>query len=382
MTVGDWLVRDAGLDRALRLWIRTRPRQGNARLYSDAVCEADVRVEAAELADELLTLLKDYPASAAPGIDEGKIKAAARGWPLVWATGRVALSRRWSADQPPGWEDVGRDGLELARAAATADAYHALLTEAGRLKVTNARRLYEFLDSSVVVRNAVQNEMQKAAKVKVAFDPDQVAVAEVHLSMRDLLRILTRAHQEQYHGGEFEAADFREMTLLAGKDDLLGAGLAIPPAHTLLRSRQAMIEYNAPEWADKTLAANGRFEPADGESPDEAAVREAARLDAVTRLKKQIEALVIQKNVTVADFLSYYQDLKDDVALFLSSARVVAPPTSQPAGGVEVEVELPLRRLWEIVRREMKSEEVEPPEAPAEEAAPEAPATAPAKDTP
>lgn len=383
VTVGEWLVRDAGLDRALRLWIRTQPRQGNVRLYSDAVCEADVRVEPPEVSAELIELLKDYPASAtALGLDEGKLKAAARAWPLLWATGRATVSKHRPTDQPPGWEDVSREGLELARGAATADAYHALLAEAGRLKVTNARRLHEFLDSSEAVSSAVQTEIQRAVKAKVTFDPDQVAVAEVRLSMRDLLRILTRAHQEHYRGEEFEAADFREMTLLAGKDDLVGTGLATPPGHTLLRSRYAAIEYDAPKWAATTMTATGRVEPADGETPDKATLHEAARLDAVTRLSLQIEGLVIQKSVTVADFLSYYQDLKDDVALFLSGARPVALPTTLPAGGVEVKVELPLRRLWEIVRRDMKVEEVEPADATTEGTLPAAPTTAPAKETP
>ena len=180
-------------------------------------------------------------------------------------------------------------------------------------------------------------------KAKLTFEPDQVAVAEVQLSMRELLRIVTRAQQEHYRGTEFEAADFREMALLGGKDDLVGTGLATPPVHTLQRTRYAPIEHNAPEWVGTTLTATGRYEPADGDAPDDAAAREAARLDGVLRLSKQIEALVIQKNVTVAEFLSYYQDLKDDVALYLSGALLVAAPTSQPAGGVEVKVRLPLR---------------------------------------
>jgi hypothetical protein len=383
VTVGDWLTRDAAVDRALRLWVRTRPRQGNVRLYSDAVCESDARIEPQELSATLLKLLSDYPASATTlGLDESKLKTAARGWPLLWATGRATVSKHRPTDLPPGWEDVSREGLELARAAATADAYHALLAEAGRLKVTNARRLYEFLDSSDEVRNAVQSEIQRAVKAKLTFEPDQVAVAEVQLSMRELLRIVTRTQQEHYRGTEFEAADFREMALLGGKDDLVGTGLATPPVHTLQRTRYAPIEHNAPEWVGTTLTATGRYEPADGESPDDAAAREAARLDGVLRLSKQIEALVIQKNVTVAEFLSYYQDLKDDVALFLSGAHLVAAPTSQPAGRVEVKVGLPLRRLWEILRRDMKLEEVEPPETPSEGASSAVPPSSPAKERP
>lgn len=374
VTIADWLMRDVELDRALRLWARTRPAQGPLRLYSDAVGETDVRVEPAELLAELLVLAEDYPAAAgAARVDAGKLKAAAGAWPILWATGRAAVSKEAHPSRPPGWDDVTPEGVELARAAATADAQNALLAAAGRLKVTSARRLHEFLESSDEVRQAVQAELQRAAKVKVEFAPDQVAVVEVRIALRDLLRILTRVYQEAYHGGDFEAADFREMVLLAGQDELAATGLATPPSDAALRSRYTPIELNVPAWAATALSAMGRFELGDGETAEPAAQVQAARLDGIARLGEQIEKLVIQKDVKVAEFLGYHQELKDDVALFLNSARVVTAPVALPAGGVEVKVELPLRRLWEIVRRGMKLEEVEPPPA-----ASDATATAPA----
>jgi hypothetical protein len=380
-TLADWLRTDVDLDRALRLWVRTRPRQGNARLYSDALCEADVRIEPAELLEQLLTLLGDYPASAtATGLDAGKLKAAAHNWPILWATGRAALSKTLRSGQPPGWEDVTAEGVELARGAATADAYHALLTAAGRLKVTSARRLHEFLDSSPAIRDAVQAELQRTAKVKVEFAPDQTAVVEVRVTMRDLLRILTRAHQELYHGDEFEAADFRQMALLAGQEDLTSTGLATPPAAARLRSHYEPIEYDLPDWAATTLTAIGRYTPPDGETPDPAAQRDAARLDGVDQLSKQIGLLVIRNGVTISEYLAYHQDLKDDVTLLLSGARLVAQSPAQPDGGASVKVELPLRRLWEILRRSMKLEEVEPP--PTTAATTTAPSNPPEREKP
>ena len=50
------------------------------------------------------------------------------------------------------------------------------------------------------------------------------------------------------------------------------------------------------------------------------------------------------------------------VSMTTGSARVTAM-TTRTTGAVEVKVELPLRRLWEILRRSMKVEEVEPPAA-------------------
>jgi hypothetical protein len=362
VTVRDWLMRDADLDRTVRLWTRARPAQGHARLYADAVCEVDLRIAPGESLTELLSLVEAFPAAAtATRVDADKLKSAAARWPILWTTGRAAVSKGARSGQPIGWEDVAPEGTELARAAATADAYNALMVAAGRLKVTSARRLREFLDSSDEVRQAVQGELQRAARPKVDFAPDQVVVVEVRVSLRDLLRILTRVHQEHYHGEDFEAADFREMALLAGQDELTATGLATPPSESAVRSRYEPIEFDVPEWAATTLAATGRYTAAAGETVDPDAAGEAARLDGSARLYQQTEKLVIQKNVAIGEFLGYHQELKDDVALFLSGTRVVAAPTALPAGGVEVKVELPLRRLWEIVRRGMKLEEVEPP---------------------
>jgi hypothetical protein len=366
VTVADWLLREADLERALRLWVRTRPARGAMRLYSDGVGEVDVRLTPAELLPALLTLVRDYgPAATAARIDAAQIKAAADRWPILWTTGRAAVAKAGRSPVPPGWEDVDREGTELARAAATADAQNALLAVVGRLKVSSARHVQEFLDSNAEVRQAVQAELQRAAKAKVEFAPDQVAVVEVRVTMRDLLRILTRVFQEYYHGSEFAVADFREMVLLAGQDDVVAAGLAPPPSESILRGRYEPIELDVPDWAASTLAATGRYVPGDGESPEPAALATAARLDGAAQLGRQIEQLVLQKGVIVAEFLGYHQGLKNDVALFLTGTRVVSEPAELPGGGMEVKVELPLRRLWEIVRRDMKSEEVEPPPAPA-----------------
>lgn len=374
VTLGDRVLRDVELDRALRLWGRTRPREGNARHYSDAVCEVDVRAEPADLLEELLRLRAEYPAAFPDELDAAQLRRAARDWPILWATGRAALDRVTRAGPTRGWEDVSAAGAELARAAATADAYGALLAEAGRLKVTSARRLREFLDSSPAVRAAVQAELQRAARAKADFAADQVAVVEVRIDLRELLRILTRVHQEHYRGQDFAAADFRQMTLLAGRDELVATGLAAPPSATGGRGRYEPIEFNVPAWAATSLSAVGRYEPAADETADAAAQAAAARLDGIAQLDRQIAALVIQQPVTLAEYLGYHQDLKDDVALFLSGARVVAAPETTSTGGVEVRVELPLRRLWEIVRRDMKLEEMEPPAsapaAPAERTTP------------
>jgi hypothetical protein len=189
-----------------------------------------------------------------------------------------------------------------------------------------------------------------------------VAVVQARLDMRELLRILAQAHQAGYEGGEFTAADFRTMALHAGQEELVGTGLGTPPSHTMLPQRFAGVELDVPDWASRTLSAPGQFRPAEGTALDPSALGQAARLDAIEQLYAAVERLIVQGDITVADYLSYHHDLKSDVALWLSGAHVTQPPTNVPDGGIEVQVELPARRLWEILRRNMQTIEVIPPE--------------------
>ncbi len=368
-TVGDWLAQDADLDRAVRLWVRAQPRHGQPRLYSDGVCEADVLVMPDGLRDRLLALLDEYgPAAQASQVDAASLRASAGRWPVLWATGRSQLRDHQRSDHEPGWANVTSEGMLLARRAAEADAYQALLDEAGRLKVTQARRLREFLQSGNTVRDAVRDAIRRAATARVEFAPDQVAVAQVSLDIRVLLRILTQVHAEHYAGDAFAAADFREMALLAGRGAISAQGLAPPPERTILRNRYEPIEYNAPDWAAQTLRAGGRFVPPEDEAVPSDAALTAARLSAADAMREKVEALVIQQSVTVSDFVGYHQALKEDVTRFLTGVRLTGRPRELADGGVLVEVELPLRRLWELVRQHMKLEEVDPPEKETQEA--------------
>ncbi len=380
LTLADWMTRDLALDRAVRLWCRTQPRHGAVRHYSDGVSEADVQASPAELCERLLHLLGEDPAAARQaGVSASELRAAAAEWPTLWATGRVSLTASLGGDRPVGWENVTREGMELARRAAGADAVVALLHEAGRLRVGASRRLSEFLQSGEAVRTAVMRGIEQAATTRVQFAPDQVAVAEARLDLRELLRILTRAHAEQYSGDEFTVADFREMVLAAGRTELVGTGLAAPPSATVVRSTGVLAEYDLPAWVETSLRATGRVRPEDAggtalsptTAPGGAPVplAEAARVLAIEQLARQVEALVIQRDVTVGAFVAYHQDLKDDIVLFLSGARPVGPARVLADGSVEATVELPLRRLWEIVRRKMRLEEAAPAR-PAEGATP------------
>jgi hypothetical protein len=360
-TVANWVAQDVGADRALRLWCRSLPRRAGTRFYSDASCDVDVCLSSAELRQQLASLLRNHPGLPEAGVSEADLARAEKGWPIVWSTGSAALSERSQTRRPDGWEDVTYEGVQVTRRVAAADACHALFEQAGRLKVTPARQLREFLESDDAVADAVLEGLQKAATVTVECGFDQVAVAEARINLTDLIRILTDVHQQHYRGDAFHAADLRDMALTVGRGELKAAGLAVPPSRYVTKAEYELIELDRPPWADKTLSATGRYEPQDGEEVAEFIRVGIARFDGMDRLRQRILALVIQRDVTVEQFVGYHRELKQDVVTFLGGTRVVGHPKTLPDGGLEVRVELPLRRLWLIVCRAMARIEVAPP---------------------
>lgn len=367
LTLAAWGSQDYALDRELRAWLRSRPRLFQPRFFSDGVCEVDARVSAAELREKLLELLaqrgkEGVERKGAAGVTDRDIREAARRWNVQYATGTAALAERDAGQKRPlGWEDVTFDGVQIAASAAAADARECLLRAAAKLKVTNAHLVGEFLESGDAVREAVLAALQKAAGVKVRHEPDQVAVAEATVSISDLIRILSDAHASAYRGDVFHAADFREMALINRPGDLSAEGAAGPPASQILRSPYEPIELDAPGWVGETLTVEASYLPLDedGTYGDDVRV-ELARVEAMDALRRRIEKLVIQRDVTVEQFLGFHPRLKGDVVTFLTAARPVFF-IARGDGTATVRAELPLRRLWEIVKLGMRVEEVDPP---------------------
>lgn len=360
-SVGAWLNRDVGLARAARLWLRSLPKTGAVRVYSDGSADVDLRLTADALRAKLSELASRFADRLGEATGAPAASRASRGWPTLWVTGTSSLAERDETRKTPGWEDVAIEGLQVARLAAAADAVHALLEEAGALKVTAARRLQDFLDSDAAVRAAVAEQVRAAAHVALSAELDQVVVAEARLPLADLIRILSDTHARLYTGGLFHAADFREMALNVRQRELRAVGLAPPPDRYLLRNEHELIELDQPAWAVQGLEGQGRYQPREGVDLATEVTAEIARLEGLDGLRRRVEELQIAEGLTVERLLGLRAELKDDVIVFLSGARIAAPASVAADGAVSVKLELPLWRLWRIVRRGMEEVEVDPP---------------------
>lgn len=357
--LGEWTATAAELDRALWSWVRSRPRYGQSRLYSDGACEVDLHFEPEALRDQLLGWLADETLRIAARLEPAAVRRAADRWTPAWFTGAAEPAERDQSGRPAGWEDVSNAGLELARAAAAADAHAALFSEVGRVRLSAASRVREFTERDEATRAAVRAKLERAAALTVAFEPDQVAVATARLSLADLVRLLGEVQSATPSASASSAFDFAEIVMQANRATIEAVGLAPPPRDARLTGRTRWEAVDPPAWVSTTLTAVGRS-PSDA-GRDEAAG--AARMAAIDALREQVEALTIQDDMTVAQFVEYHQALKPDIVLFLSAARPVGGPRLLASLAVEQRVELPLSRLWEIVRRAMTPVERPPGEA-------------------
>jgi hypothetical protein len=359
LTVAAWAQRTRRRARGLHLWIRTLPRYGEVQVYSDGTADVAVRLEPGGLRGALERLQSECPGIGV-ALDARALRRAEARWPVLWSTGTARLSDRPSARKPIGWENVTFDGMEHARRAAEADALLALLARIGDLALPDGRKLGAFLEADDGVRSAVAEALEQSAAVTVSFAPDRVAVGEARIGTRALLRLLIDVHGRLRAGDAFHAADFRAMALAADAEELSATGLAAPAESAIVRPQYVPLELDVPAWAGEALRAVGVHETSATEASPSAELIGLARLDGIDRLRRQVEALVLQHDVTVAEFLGTHEELKDDVIIFLSGARLAGLAQTPAAGVVTVPVELPLERLWRILRRGMEVVEALP----------------------
>lgn len=352
LSVGAWAGRSVERDRALRQWLRSRPAVGPLRVYSDSTAEQDVRVEPGELAGFLTGL------SGGGDADPPNFPIAAQRWSVLWLTGEAALSQRGGPQSPAGWEDISFEGVQVARRAAQADAVRWLLERAGRLKVTNTRALAEFLQADPAIDAAVTNALLEQARFEFELAADQVAVVTAQIAAPALVRILQQVFDEHGDRSDFRSADFREMAAVTPDTALREQGMAAAPPRYRLTPEFRLIELDVPEWAGRTLRAEVRT-PLDG-AADDAALRSAA----IDELTQRVSELPVSAEVSVGRLLASRPELKDDVIVFLHGVRLVSVTRGSGDAPSRAIAELPLRRLWQVVRRGIPTIEADPPESP------------------
>ncbi|MBW7904668.1 MAG: hypothetical protein H3C42_03755 [Phycisphaerae bacterium] len=354
LSVGRWAAQDPNVDRALRAWLRARPPHGPARRFhgdggNGRACDVDVRLDAQTLLDRLLELRTAHRSM----LSEERVRAAARGWPRLWATGDAAENESPPTSDAPGWEDVTPAGLEMAREAAAALAILELLEQCAALKLTPVRTLAEIVVDGQM-RDALRGILAAASETTVELEAGQVVRAEACIDVARLAAALREFAYSDPAGRDLGVDDFREMVLRARASRLCAVGHAVPPDSQRPQHEPAAPCSGAPAWARQTIRTTGRT--ACVSVLVHAAVREElARQDAIQRLRDEALALPAGPGLTVGQRLGYdtaawpESAAMQDFETFLAAARLTGAAQAGDERTFSVEVELPLRRLWLIV---------------------------------
>jgi hypothetical protein len=355
LSVGRWAAQDPNVDRALRAWLRARPQHGPARRFrgggsNGGACDVDVRLDAQTLLERLLEVRTEHRSR----LSEERFRAAAGGWPRLWATGSAAEDEPAATSESPGWEDVTPAGVEMARGAAAALATADLLEQCTALKLTPVRTLAEVVVEGEM-RDALRGILAAVCETTVELDASQSARAEACIDVARLAAALGEtARSDLAASRDVGVDDFREMVLRARASRLCAVGYAVPPDSQRPWPGPAARSAGAPAWAGQTIRTTGRT--ACVSALVHSALREElARQDAIRRLRNETLALPANAGLTVGQLLGYdtatwpESGASQDFETFLAAAR----PTGAAQAGDERtfcgEVELPLRRLWLIV---------------------------------
>ena len=159
-------------------------------------------------------------------------------------------------------------------------------------------------------------------------------------------------------------SDLASIVRLASVRRLRAAGYGLPPSSTLRKNPYAVVDLDEPDWAKGTLRASSKASPpADGATADRAIeiATQDARIAAQLKLAEQVDLLALPGGVTVGAFLDRHEALAGDVLTFLSTARATGAPRVDGDRRVTLELELPLRRLWRILRPAIPATEVKTP---------------------
>jgi hypothetical protein len=350
-TLGDLVGAQEQMDAELRFFIAAAQRIGPARRFSDGACEVDVRLTVDELADTVQHLASKYLQDPPIRLSADAVREAADG-DYLWATG--------TADEPPaeqladaeqiprGFEALMPSAPDLARQAAELDAFTRLarsLARHSRLPSIGADHLADLL-----MANATG-----IAVSQVTFHPGAICTLRIAVTPERAEQVVREAGADLSAAARSQWLDSLRRTTQGEAMEATGYG--VPPAGAWRTPRELWLYADPPSWHTHTLrlTATVRLSNAEHAAGDlQAMAADAARIEGIRRFAEQVDALTLPDGIGVATFLVAHPEMAEDVAMFLSSARTLSAPSyDADAATATVQMELPLGRLWRVLKARM-----------------------------
>jgi len=368
-TVGDIAAGSSAMAIALRRLVAKAERVGSTRYYSNGDAEVDLKLSLRPGLEGLLKAesVESVGTATRPLNLDARIKEAEAEQVTVTGFGSAPTDDEltdppgWPGAKdagdlpPPGWANVQAAGFQAAERAAELDALEHLGRQIEQLRMERSRTVGDWAAAVPAVAQGLRRPFSGVRLTKSEYLPEQVCriYAEV-----DIPAVITRLKQLR---GQVDPkvdvtdSDVDGIARLSTVERLRAAGYGLPPASLLRQNPYAVVELDEPEWAKQSLRATAAGSIPRLDSSEDRLIDLAvqdARIAAQLRLAEQMDTLELPGGGKVQAFLSSHENLSEDILRFLSGARTIEGPTiDRGARRVSLTLELPLERLWLILRQ-------------------------------
>ena len=376
-TVRDFVAESDSIKTQVKAFLRGAKMVGRPRWYADGSCDVDYEMT-------LQTIITNLKRIAEGRIRHGrfkgdvfeqirqhtrltKITVTGSGAPRTdvdfgedlgegLATGvyREKMGRKI----PAGWENVTPQGRLLAMRAAQVDAYRQIAERVIGVLVESDTEVKDFVTTEDYIRTLVRGRLVGVKVTGYRFMVDQVAECDVEMPLETIVTTLKRTVEGKIRHGRFKGDYFEEILRKRKISVIRATGRGVPPARFVRGTVSTVGVSEPPAWARRAIRATGSGAVDPAMLKENAAqawlnAERAAQLDAMRKIAEEVNGLRIDATTTVKDFVAQHDEIRTDMQTYLRGCRVVARRRLED-GTAEVDVELPLERLWRIVSRVKK----------------------------
>ncbi|MBN1347563.1 MAG: hypothetical protein JXQ73_33035 [Phycisphaerae bacterium] len=367
-TLNDVAATSDSMAMGLRRLTAQADRLGKLRRYRNGDVEIDLRLPLQPLIERLAKLYAAAEPTGPVKVADLEATASQSGQQALLVTGygqeptpeELTGPPGWpggkdAGDLPPaGWADVAPAGFKAAERAAQLDAADHLARKIAELKMDRSGTVGNLIATAPAIGDGLRQPFAGLGFSKPEYVPEQVCRTYAEVNVNDVVTRLERLLASLQTKIDVPEGDVRSITRLASVRRLRAVGYGLPPASMLRKNRWAVLDVDQPAWARESIRAKGETSMSKQQPVTDRLVELAvqdARIAAQLDIAKKIDALELPGGVTVATFLDRHEMLAEDILTFLSAARLAVPPAvDKDKRQVAVTMELPLRRLWLILR--------------------------------
>jgi hypothetical protein len=376
-TVQDFVTQSDEIRTQVKAFLRGAKQVGEPRYYADGACDVDYEMTLQTVITELkricdgvvrnnkfrgnvfeqitqhtkLTVIR-VTGSGAPraAAEEGAIGDIVEGLAVGVARDKVTRA------VPLGWENVTPQGRLMAMRGALVDGYRQIGERVLGVLVKSNTEVKDFVTENDFIQTAMSGTLQGVKVTGERFMSDMIAECDVQMTLETITTIVKRITDGKVKDGVFKGNVFEQAMQQANLTVITATGKSTPAARFIRGSTAvAPPPADVPDWTGQVLKATGAC------AVDQAMLKEneaqawlnaerGATIDATRKAAEQLNGLRIDSRTLVKDFVTEHDSIKADMDTYVKGVRVVAKRRNED-GTAEVDVELPLERLWLLISR-------------------------------